>query len=110
MEAGISGTPLHSPAQPLLDEPAPAVAVSGRKPAESAAALKARKLSAAIIYGIINGIVGLPTMVAFADIIYKVLQASKLAPASVSAPACSQRSHKLLQPPRIQSIRRTWGD
>ena len=65
-----NGSPLAGGAidsQPLLaSDPADVV-----KPAESAAALKARKLSSAVIYGVINGIVGIPTMISFATIIYK---------------------------------------
>lgn len=56
--------------EPLLG-PRPEVLMPA-KPAESAAALKARKLSSAVVFGVINGIVGIPTMISFATIIYKV--------------------------------------
>ena len=69
-----------SAAQPLLQHAAsPAHALSAPEPAahkpEQAAALatKAREFSDAVVFGIINGIVGIPTMISFATIIYKVI-------------------------------------
>lgn len=63
---GGNGSPLAHGQTPAILDPLDVV-----KPVESAAALKAKKLSSAVIFGIINGIVGIPTMISFATIIYK---------------------------------------
>ncbi len=68
-----------SAAQPLLQHaPSPAGALApsetdAQKQDQAAAlASKAREFTDAIVFGIINGIVGIPTMISFATIIYKV--------------------------------------
>ena len=81
-----------SAAQPLLqDAPSPADAHASPEEAaqkqDQAAALatKAREFTDAVVFGVINGIVGIPTMISFATIIYKVLTVA--CDASLSLPS-----------------------
>ncbi len=69
-----------SAAQPLLQHaPSPADALASLETAAqkqdqaTALATKAREFTDAVVFGIINGIVGIPTMISFATIIYKVM-------------------------------------
>ena len=84
MEVGRARSSTHtrnsmSAAQPLLQrDPSPAGAIAVPDPAAQKAdqaadlAAKAREFSDAVVFGVINGIVGIPTMISFATIIYKV--------------------------------------
>ena len=49
------------------------------QPAKPAERRRASTLSSALVFGMINGIVGIPTMISFATIIYKVSSASGVA-------------------------------
>ena len=84
MEAGRARSSIRarvsmSAAQPLLqhapitaDAHAPPVSAVQKQDQAAALATKAREFTDAVVFGIINGIVGIPTMISFATIIYKV--------------------------------------
>lgn len=78
VETGPASSPPRQPTpdsravlEPLLSAGASGDKAAAQPEAPSHAAVKAKKLSNAIVFGVINGIVGIPTMISFATIIYK---------------------------------------